>query len=380
VATDATLGGALLARMDRPGPKRLLALDGGGIRGLITLEVLAEMESILRRKLGAGPGFVLADWFDYIAGTSTGAIIATALALGLRVSDIRNFYLTQGPSMFGRARLLHRLRYRFESEPLAEALRATFGATRTLGSAELRSLLMVMLHNVTTDSPWPLSNNPRARYNDRGLLDCNLDLPLWQIVRASTAAPTFFPPETVQVGPTRFVFMDGGVSPYNNPAFLLFLMATTEPYRLNWQASPEQLLLVSVGTGSVPNTQPALVPKMMNLLYLIGAVPKLLLFSALNHQDMLCRMFGEMLAGPPLDGETADTLRPGGGSGLPKLFTYVRYNAELTHGGLAALDLHGVQPSDVQPLDGVRQAEALTRIGRAVATQQVRADHFERHM
>src|SRR5207253_2189452 len=167
---------------------------------------------------GGGPDWVLADYFDYIAGTSTGAMIAAGLALGMPVADIRRFYCEQGAAMFGPARLLHRLRYRFESEPLAEGLRTAFGADRTLGSADLRTLLMVVLSNATTDSPWPLSNNPHARFNDRSLPDCNLALPLWQILRASTAAPTFFPPEVVQVGPRRFVFQDGAVTPYNNPA------------------------------------------------------------------------------------------------------------------------------------------------------------------
>jgi len=66
----------LTDRITRPGPKRLLALDGGGIRGLISLEILAEIEGQLRDRVGAGPAFVRADYFDYIGGTSTGGIIA----------------------------------------------------------------------------------------------------------------------------------------------------------------------------------------------------------------------------------------------------------------------------------------------------------------
>jgi patatin-like phospholipase/acyl hydrolase len=78
--------------------------------------------------------------------------------------------------------------------------------------------------------------------------------PLWKLVRASTAAPIFFPPEG---HPDRsddeskaFVFVDGGVTPYNNPAFLLYRFATDPAYRLNWPERAEKnLLLVSVGTG-----------------------------------------------------------------------------------------------------------------------------------
>ena len=60
-----------------------------------------------------------------------------------------------------------------------------------------------------------------AKYNDPALEDCNLNLPLWQLVRASTAAPTYFPPEVVTVGGQVFLFVDGGITTYNNPAFQL---------------------------------------------------------------------------------------------------------------------------------------------------------------
>jgi hypothetical protein len=272
------------------------------------------------------------------------------------------------------------LRYRFESTALATALRDVFGADRTLGSADLRSLLMVTLSNATTDSPWPLSNNPHALYNDRALPDCNLDLPLWQLVRASTAAPTYFPPEVVQIGPSRFVFQDGGVTPYNNPAFLLFLMATTTPYRLEWPTGPKKLLLVSVGSGTVPNECLSLVPKRMNLLYLLGTLPRALMFASLNEQDLMCRLFGETLAGPPLDSETGDLVRPNSRSGLPKLFSYVRYNAELTRRGLDRLGLTTLQPEKLSRIDGVQHIDDLTTVGRAAASGQVQAAHFERHI
>jgi uncharacterized protein len=88
--------------------------------------------------------------------------------------------------------------------------------------------LLVVLRNATTDSPWPISNNPFAKYNDPANLANNLKFPLWQLVRASTAAPTFFPPEVITIEGQAFVFVDGGVTMYNNPAFQMFLMATDD--------------------------------------------------------------------------------------------------------------------------------------------------------
>ena len=80
------------AKLAKSGPRKLLALDGGGIRGLITIEILAKIESILRER-SRNPSLVLADYFDYIAGTSTGAVIGTLLALGKSIDEIRRIYL-----------------------------------------------------------------------------------------------------------------------------------------------------------------------------------------------------------------------------------------------------------------------------------------------
>ena len=363
-----------MANLAPPFPRRLLAIDGGGIRGLIALDFLEAIET--RLAATQPPGFVLSDWFHYIGGTSTGAIIAAGLALGMRVDELRQFYLKQGRAMFGPARLLHRLRYKFESGPLALALQEAFGKDRTMGSPDLRSLLLVTLRNASTDSPWPMSSNPNALYNDRAMPGCNLDLPLWQIVRASTAAPTFFPPEVVQVGPQRFIFEDGGVTPYNNPAFLLFLMATTRPYRLDWPTGPDKLHLTSIGTGTISQRGAKLKAKGMSLLYQAGSIPKALMFAGANQQDLACRMFGHTLAAPPLDSEAGALLAADGGSGLAPLFTYVRYNTDLSAAGLAALGLPDIDPAGVQRLDGIAHMDDLMRLGRAAAAAQVRTEHL----
>ncbi len=248
--------GSLEERYTTPRKRRLLALDGGGIRGILSLGILAEIESQLRERSGRGEDFRLSDFFDYVAGTSTGAIIAASLALGKSVAELTDFYKTLGPKIFDKTFLLKRLKNLYKKGPLEDQLQETFGETTDLGSPDLRSLLLVVTRNVTTDSPWPLSNNPLARYNDRSRPDCNLQIPLWQLVRASTAAPIFFPPEVIQWDeddPEKtFVFVDGGITPYNNPAFLLFRMATAPPFKLAWPTGEDKLMLVSVGTGAAP--------------------------------------------------------------------------------------------------------------------------------
>ena len=370
----------------KAGQRRLLALDGGGIRGMITIEVLARVETILRDQ-SRNPKLVLADYFDYIAGTSTGAIIAACLSLGMDVATLRQFYLESGRQMFEKAGLLDRLKYKYEDEPLAQKLRDTIGQYTgdpyaTLGHDALRTYLMMVLRNATTDSPWPVSNNPDAKYNDARRPDSNLKIPLWQLVRASTAAPVYFPPEVVTVGQQSFIFVDGGITMYNNPAFQMFLMATAEPYRLNWKATEDGMLLVSVGTGTAAAANANLSPGDMNLLYNATSIPGALMSAALHEQDLLCRIFGRCLAGDPIDREVGSFVDkdPCGKAGPvnPKLFTYVRYNATLTNDGLTNLGLSGISPEDVQQLDSIEHIGALQKVGEAVGRKRVDPKHFEK--
>jgi hypothetical protein len=354
--------------------KKLLALDGGGIRGVITLEILAKLEQIVQNQLGQGA--VLADYFDYVAGTSTGAIIATCIALGKSVTEIKSFYLESGREMFSRAGLLRRIYTKYEDTKLAGQLRAIMGSQTTLGSDQLRTLLMMVMRNATTDSPWPLCNNPRAKYNLISEAEgCNLKLPLWQLVRASTAAPTYFPPEPIRVGDKDFLFVDGGVTMYNNPAFQLFLMATAAPYNLCWPTGKDKMLLVSVGTGTSPMANANLQADDMNLLYNAGAIPSALMYAALNEQDFLCRVFGETRAGCILDREIGD-MKGVAGAAMPKLFTYMRYNTELSDEGFRQLGITAFRPDAVQALDSVDHIEQLQEVGRAVAEAEVKASHF----
>ena len=91
------------------------------------------------------------------------------------------------------------------------------------------------------------------------------------------------------------------------------------------------MLIVSAGTGTSPDVRDGLNPAEMNLLFNASTIPSALMLAALTEQDLLCRVFGDCLAGDPLDREI-DTLMPSAGplAKEQKLFTYLRYNAELT--------------------------------------------------
>lgn len=242
------------------GPKRILALDGGGLRGVLTIAFLQRIEDILREQTGGGDDFRLSDYFDLIGGTSTGSIIAAGLALGMSVNEIRGHYFRIGqkvfkPSMFSKGFLLQQ----YDAGKVAEALKEVFGA-HTLGSADYKTGLIVLCKRLDTGSQWVLSNNPKARYFDaegHARTVPNKDYPLWSVIRASTAAPTYFEPEHIEVSAAgadghaavQGEFIDGGVSTMNNPALQLVLAATVAGYGFGWEMGEDKLELTSVGTG-----------------------------------------------------------------------------------------------------------------------------------
>jgi len=362
--------------LDKP-RRRILALDGGGIRGVFTIEVLARMEELLRQHTGR-EDLVLADHFDLIAGTSTGAIIATFLSWGESVDTVRQLYAEQAHRMFARAPWWQRQRGKFSEKNLCDMLRSFFveadGTPAKLGTERLRTLLLIVMRNATTGSAWPLTNNPCALYNQRTLPDgspneeCNLDLPLWQLVRASTAAPLYFPPEVITLGRQKFEFLDGGITAYNNPALIAYLTATQPCYRLGWPAGTDRLHLVSIGTGQ---TRARISERLRRLRRLLGtfglatAVPASLIDSISREQDLICRTLGHMVHGAPLDSEATEI------HGLHQ-FTYARFNREFTSSEVAAAEqTHGGGFS----LDNLQMIQFLTEEGRRFA-EQVRLEYL----
>ncbi len=370
-----------------PGQQRkILSLDGGGIRGVLTLEILAEIERKLKAQLNKDDSFRLSDYFDYIGGTSTGAIIAAGLSLGMSVQQLLNFYQEKGAAMFDKAFLLKRVKYFYNDGPLAKELKNTFGeGNLELTSSQFKCLLLIVTMNRSTDSPWPISNNPLALFNDQANADCNLKIKLYQLVRASTAAPAYFRPETLQWDANNpektFVFVDGGVTPYNNPAFLLYRMATQPDYRLNWQTGENNLLIVSVGTGSSPS--PGVYD---NLLETLKELPNNLMYAMQIDQDINCRTIGRCSYGAPIDMEMGDLIprnNPGvaGSEKIPlttnlnRQFLYARYNADLSQPGLDAMGLDHIVSDEVRQMDSVKYIDKLREVGKTAAAK-VDMAHF----
>ncbi len=378
--------GSLKERYDTVRPHRLLALDGGGIRGMITLQVLKELESKLRSHSRRGADFRLCHFFDYVAGTSTGAMIAAGIARGMAVGEIIPFYESFGSEVFKKRRwgIWESL---YSDGPLAKKLKEVYGEQTTLLPDDLKTLLLVVTRNATTDSVWPISSNPAAKYNATERADCNLKIPLWQLVRASTAAPVYFPAEVIEWekgNPDKaFVFVDGGTTSYNNPAFLMTRMATAPEYRLNWDTGEDKLLVVSMGTGAAPVAGEQADDPDSSVVSAAVTTLSALLSQAAFDQDVNCRTVGRCVHGPRVDGEVGDLIPRDAGQPIPlstnlgRSFLYVRYDADISRKGLDAVGLNDIDPAAVAKLDALDGLPDLIRIGKKLA-EEVSLDHLGR--
>ncbi|MEM6550006.1 MAG: patatin-like phospholipase family protein [Pseudomonadota bacterium] len=360
------------------GKKRLLALDGGGILGVISLGALRKIESDLRTASGKN-NLRLRDFFDYIGGTSTGAIIASGLALGMTVDEIEEIYLDEGELIFDRRswtnRIASGLRSSYDHKKLSQRLKEKFtdGTIQELqakGHLARDKHLLVVTRNINTDSPWPITTNPKAKYNDLARADCNLRIPLWQLVRASTAAPTFFAPERLQWDPSdpdkQSHFEDGGVTPYNNPSALLFRMATAPAYRCNWAVGEDKMMLVSVGTGYAYRALETPDPRGEWLGTTARTIPSELMRGIAVENDISCRMLGRCVAGQALDREIGDLIddQPD----IPKHFCYARFDIDTSQSSLDELGLSHID-SGLLTLDNAKAALHMKEIGTKLGDQ-----------
>jgi len=365
--------------------KRLLSIDGGGLCGLIPAEALILIERQLDEITGSQ--LPLCDRFDLIGGTSTGAILAAGLSLGLKAEQLRDFYRNFGKGIFSKVFFPIRFWHSYPSEPLEGHLKEVFGENTTLGSSKVRTQILIVSKNATLGTTWFFTNNRQGKY-----FNTNAGIPFWQIVRASSAAPTFFPPQKIKVPDDlgqihNYEFIDGGVSSYNNPSLQLFLEATDPQYNFGWPTGTDKIVLLSLGTGFNSITIDEGKASRFNLLEWARYSVKGLLGDANLQQNVLMHLIGEHPAGPVVaSAAEREALRATGapgeaalafmdtGLGARKLLTYQRITVSLTRARLDALGLKDVDPVKAGELDAADQIGNLQRIGAAVAKEQVKME------
>jgi predicted acylesterase/phospholipase RssA len=205
-----------------------IAIDGGGIRGVIVTRALSMLEAKIERPLH--------ELSRLFAGTSTGSIISAGLAAGLTAQRIHDLYLELGGGIFRqswRTFFFPLSRYRYSPRPLEQALREQFGDMRMKDlwkDLALRDVVITAFDVLTNETcfikPWKLQYQ---------------EWPLVKAVLASSCVPTYFPPVDGR-------YVDGGVGSYANPCYLA---AYELSLCLGW--NPEETTLLSLGTGRSPN-------------------------------------------------------------------------------------------------------------------------------
>jgi hypothetical protein len=376
------------------GPKRILSLDGGGVRGAVSVAFLEQIEKVLTEKLKRKVR--LGDYFDLIGGTSTGSIISAALALGYSVQDIKKFYLELAPVVFRRSywRVMG-LQAKFDASALRQEIEDALGACN-LGSEDLITGLCVISKRMDTGSPWIMSNNPRAPYwttvptnpeSGRKGYTGNEHYKLANLVRASTAAPFYFDPEWLPIveGEPPGLFVDGGVTPHNNPSLILLLMAILKPYRLCWPTGPDNLTVCSIGTGTCRDR---LVPEELGM-DRTAKIAIRALMSLMNDVQMFIQMqmqyLGEALTPWWINSEVgtlAGDVPPHG-----KLFRYLRYDVKLElpwieeNLGPEVREVFGRSLTDIdvirmRSMDDPTIVEPIYKLAKIAAEKQVKAEHW----
>lgn len=373
---------ALLDRLKSPGPKKILSLDGGGIRGSLTLGYLQKLEDILVKKYN-NPDLVLSDYFDLIGGTSTGSIIAGALALGNKVEIIRKNYMQMGGVIFGDKRHIWNpfetakwLKARYNDQPFDEVLKGFFKDI-TIGGPELKTGLCIVAKRADTNSTWPIINHPEGLFYDSHL-GKNKDIPLWAAIRASSAAPTYFEPVMIDVGNSQpAAFIDGGVSMANNPALTLLMVATLNGFPFKWEMGPDKLQIVSIGTGySVYKKMTGEIDD-ANMLDWAAALPNMLMHDASWQNNLILQWLSVSPTAQAIDMEIGD-MKQDHLAGEPRI-SYLRYNYPMTQDSVSkALDRE-ISNEELKSIIDIANGDSrfdLYNIGLA-AGADIKESHFQ---
>ncbi len=227
---------------------RILCIDGGGVRGLVPAIWLVRVEQILRERHGKR----LDQYFDYVAGTSTGSIIAASIAAGISAEKVVRLYEERAEDIFPyqsrwspqRLGLIFTKGFsapKYDYKGLVNTIKREIG-NKKLGDVSTVRLLIPFYDTIDRSTQF-FKNYPDV-YNKTPKFK---DVPLWEAAVCSSSAPTFFPAHKLQVGKRVYSAIDGGVAA-NNPVACVMADAVAQGYQ------PGQLRILSLGTGS--NTRP----------------------------------------------------------------------------------------------------------------------------
>ena len=323
---------------------RILSIDGGGIRGIFPAAFLAGLE---KRYLG---GSSVARYFDLIAGTSTGGIIAIGLAAGLKAADLQDLYVRRGCEIFPPTRngligvterrlwsVCQYFKFRYDREALMRILCDTLG-DRKFGEAQARLCIPSFEGRYSEVYVFKTPHHPDFRKDASELMT--------KVAAATTAAPTFFQP--FKDGGYRFV--DGGVWA-NNPIMIALVDALS-----CFSVFPERVRILSLGCGDAPYVVDS--PKIrwggtLAWRKIIHAAMRLQSLNALGQAGLLIGADRIIRANAPTSEKQIS------------MDDWIKAVAELPGAGEAALDELGESISEAFLLEPASRYEPILRVTHA---------------
>lgn len=355
--------------------KRILALDGGGVRGALTLGYLKKMETILREK-NNNPNYLLCDYYDLIGGTSTGCIIAAALVIGKSVDEITDLYYNLSSDIFPPTPAWLKLTKQmftgaaYSHVPLEKHLLSEFGDIKMFDES-LKTGFCAITKRLDTNSVWVLHNNPNAKYRKYN------NFFLRDICRATSAAPTYFKPLVLDIGQGMYgTFVDGGLSMSNNPSLQLYLLATVNGYKFNWDQGPENMQITSLGTGVAPVKLDYKKTADMKLAGWATSIPDYLMKDALSWNTLLMQLLSNSPTAEQVDREVGDLH----GECIKEAFGYYRYNTTLDLNFLNTLGLSVPMTeklvAELADMSNAKNVRLLNEIGVKAAESEIKEGMF----
>jgi uncharacterized protein len=234
---------------------KILSLDGGGIRGVLSATILKEIETTLKEKKGQK----LHEYFDLIAGTSTGSILAAGIACQKDAQELINVYLEQGQDIFLES-VRRQRKWRWLSQimgtsvlyphergeqGLAQVLKRNLiheGKCPTIADIKQPNLLILAYDVLSRNTTWFANDDPEEWYYKN-------KTELWKICTASASAPTFFPPYELPYNSEESLpHIDGGVAA-NNPELAAIAHALSMTRSDQGKSNIDEIAVLSIGTG-----------------------------------------------------------------------------------------------------------------------------------
>ncbi|MEB3343607.1 patatin-like phospholipase family protein [Okeania sp.] len=225
---------------------KILSLDGGGVRGVMAARILQQIE----QQIQGSKGQSLQEYFDLVAGTSTGSLIAAGIVSGMNVNQIIDLYKKETQEIFPyqsrwspkRLPLIRKYGLsapKFSNQGLINVIKKFTVKNQVPIKIKdvVKPNILIVAYNMYQDDPSFFVNQDSLWYSD---------IPLWEICVSSASAPTYFPPYELKIQDKSYPYIDGGVAA-NNPTLAAVGYAIKLGHKL------EEISVISIGTGETTN-------------------------------------------------------------------------------------------------------------------------------